>query len=255
MSRFWRLITDYRSDPWWNMAVDEAILRLQAEDEGRHPVLRFYTWAPPALSLGYFQDPDRFEPGLKEFGVVMVKRPTGGGAVLHLGDITYSVVARVGRDVPHDFMGSYRYLCRGLVMGLSLLGVEVEAGTGEPSRERPDFCFASALPPDLTWRGLKLAGSAQKRLRKALLQHGSVLVKPQRGEVARALGPKAAAPLISVEEILGRSITEEEMAHLLAEGFARALGVELQPSALSQEEVDLARRIKAGTEAGFPGKI
>jgi lipoate-protein ligase A len=108
VAKHWRLIESGPGEPAWNMAVDEALVVSHSQGDCP-PVLRLYTWTPPALSLGYFQKTAgiRFDL-LEKLGIVPVRRSTGGRAVLHFGDLTYSIIARVGQDTPQGLAVSYR---------------------------------------------------------------------------------------------------------------------------------------------------
>jgi lipoate-protein ligase A len=172
-------------DGSWNMAMDRALF--QACDEGKGgPVLRLYGWQRPTLSLGFFQDAER-ELDLarcRREGVPVVRRPTGGRALLHSRELTYSLVAPVGYSL---FSGGLRpthaAIARALLTGLEKLGVPgVEFGPGVKNqspawRKHSAACFTSLNHCEITVRGKKLVGSAQKRSRRAFLQHGSVLME------------------------------------------------------------------------------
>ncbi|OPX87328.1 MAG: Octanoyltransferase LipM [Pelotomaculum sp. PtaB.Bin104] len=133
MAQRWRLIDSGPGDPSWNMAVDEVLVSRHARGESP-PVLRMYTWSPPALSLGYFQKMTgiRFDL-LDRLGIVPVRRSTGGRAVLHYGDLTYSIAVSLGQGIPPGLVDSFRYLCQGLLDTFAPLGIEARLGLGNPS--------------------------------------------------------------------------------------------------------------------------
>jgi lipoate-protein ligase A len=271
----WRLVISEPADGPWNMAVDEAML--QAGVEGLiPPTLRFYAWQPPAVSLGFFQPLDegisRSEIARRGFG--LVRRPSGGRAILHNDELTYSVVVpegaiKEGRSV----MGSYRTLSRGIEAGLGLLGVGAEfAERKSPERMRaqglPTVCFAKAAKCDMTVAGRKIVGSAQTRRRGVIMQHGSVpitmdpqehlAVMPGGGEGAEN-HERLRQSACGVAEALGRVVSFEELAQALAEGFRQNLGIELTPGELTDWELAQAhdlREHKYATEAwtATPGK-
>lgn len=232
MDKIWRLIEHGGMPPEANMAIDEALLKEHAG--GRTgPALRFYQWSPPAVSLGYFQKTGGInQAALDEYGISLVKRVTGGRAVLHWGDLTYSIVARAGEDTPLGVEDSYRHLCRGLLAGLALLGVKASLGSEKAAAPFPASCFAVSTGGDITWQGKKIAGSAQKREGLSLLQHGSILLKPQADLLAEVFSPGGRAQtellkqkVASLEEILGRPVTPEEVKNTLIKGFEQALGI------------------------------
>ncbi|ADI02924.1 lipoate--protein ligase family protein [Syntrophothermus lipocalidus] len=248
MSKQWRLIRSGAGEPAWNMAVDEALAVLHSKEEGRPPVLRLYTWEPPALSLGYFQDVGEVDlAALKRLGIVPVKRITGGRAVLHYGDLTYTVVATAGKDAPEGVISSYRYLCQGLLQAFADLGIKAELGRAKPSSGWSEACFATATTSDITWHGKKFVGSAQKRLGRTLLQHGSILVFPQDQLLNEVFAceeeAKCRALLESVtclQSILAKTLTLGEVAEAVIRGFSRALGIQFEEDELNDEERNLA---------------
>lgn len=246
----WRLIEHGPGEPAWNMAVDEALVILHARGD-RPPVLRLYNWEPPALSLGYFQKTAgvRFDL-LDRLGIVPVRRVTGGRAVLHFGDLTYSLVACAGKDTPQGLAESYRYLCDGLLAAFASLGIEARLGSEKPGAPMPASCFAVATPGDITWRGRKFVGSAQKRFGSSLLQHGSILLRSQEkilAEIFAGEGRDESEALMEkvtcLEDILGRRVDPEEVSEVLIRGFKDTLKVGFQPDELSEEERELAESL------------
>lgn len=249
MTAAWRLLCDGPGHPAWNMAVDEALLRSQAQ-EGGPPVLRLYTWYPPAVSLGYFQRAQLIDRGvLDRLGILVVRRITGGRAVLHAGDVTYSVVARAGTHTPQGVREAYHYLNRGLCTALRLLGVEAERGEESPRMARSEACFALAAAGDLVHRAAKFAGSAQARMGDALLQHGSIAVRCQRALLEAVFPCRAdegvdwSRAVTSLDQVLGRQVAREQVQAALVRGFAEAMGVELVLSRLSPAERELAQAL------------
>lgn len=247
MVQRWRLIESGPGEPAWNMAVDEALVTSHSQGDCQ-PVLRLYTWAPPALSLGYFQKTTgiRFDL-LDRLGIVPVRRSTGGRAVLHFGDLTYSVVARVGQDTPQSLAASYRYLCSGLLTAFSSLGLEAQMGTESLGADMPASCFAVATPGDITWHGRKFVGSAQKRFGTSLLQHGSILLRSQEKILSdifageeKTRSQTLLGKVTCLDDILKRRMELEVISEALASGFKRALNIEFQLDGLSCEEEALA---------------
>ena len=192
----------------WNMAVDEAIL--EAHLQGLvPPTLRFYGWAPPAVSLGYAQKLGKeVIDQIRANGFEVVRRPTGGRAVLHEGDLTYSFIgSSIGsatnrpdsdQDAHEAYQpesqslqvssgskatllaksvsASYLEICNGLLAGLDILGVHAEIGRSRNPYARYEDCFQTTTNADLQVDGLKVVGSAQLRRKHAVLQHGSILL-------------------------------------------------------------------------------
>jgi len=243
MSDVWRLVGLDVYDCYMNMAIDEAILRRMSAGLASN-TLRFYRWKPSAVSIGYFQTVEQ-EVNLehcRKFGIDVVRRITGGGAVFHAfdGELTYSLIVR--RDegrVPNDISESYEVICGGIVTGLRRLGVEAEF---KPIN-------------DIIVNGRKISGSAQTRRRGVVLQHGTVLLKVDVRTMFSALkvsGEKISDKMIkSVEERvtslsgeLGRDVGFDEVFEALKYGFGKALGVEFLESKLDEEELKLASDIR-----------
>ena len=254
----WRLLETGLADGASNMAIDEAILRAVAEGESR-PTLRFYGWQPPCLSIGYSQslEDDIDVDKCREAGMGLVRRATGGRAILHTDELTYSIaVPALEKRVMGGVVESYRRLSQGLMAGLCLLGLEV--GQAEAMKEKPAdhsaACFDVPSHYEITVRGRKLVGSAQARRQRAVLQHGAL---PLTGDVTRlasylrlsdderiALRAELRRRAITLEEALGRAVPAREVAEALAQGFARALNLHLEPGKLTHQEQALARQLR-----------
>jgi lipoate-protein ligase A len=231
----WHLIVDERPRTGAeNMAVDQALLeRVQA---GGRPSLRLYRWDPPCLSLGRNQaapGPDVATAAASR-GIHVVRRPTGGMAVYHDREATYSVVVPVGvLGSPRE---TYRAINRALVAGLARLGVPAEVAPERPGwmrRGAADWaapCFVAAAPGEVVVGGRKLVGSAQRAERRVLLQHGSLLLSGDQREAAELLGSSihAASGVTCLEAVLGRVPSWDELVAALREGFEEALGVRFE---------------------------
>ncbi|HIK30921.1 MAG TPA: lipoate--protein ligase family protein [Oscillatoriales cyanobacterium M59_W2019_021] len=187
MQNLWRLIPPLSAPGPVQMAIDRWLLA-QYRSGWHPPTLRFYTWSPPAISLGYHQQrwPSHWE-NLTWWGqpVELVRRPTGGRAVLHQGDLTYAVVTSGGG---RQRMQSYRAICEFLIAGWRSLGVELHYG-GEGDYTRSPDCFATATSADLVDpMGAKFVGSAQLRQGTAILQHGSMRLAQDAALFERVFG-------------------------------------------------------------------
>lgn len=246
------------------MAVDEAVLR--AVEAGRQPpTLRLYGWWPPAVSLGCLQSLDGAvdREACRQLGVEVVRRPTGGRAVFHHRELTYSVALPPGHPLARGgVLATYRRLSEALQAGLEGLGLQTTLACSPPAEGRPASaaCFDAPSRHELRWRGRKLAGSAQmRRASGAVLQHGSLPLRLDAGLTARLLSPPGSdpAPLAalleqraaSLEEALGRPVGWEEAARAVARGFERALGVWWAERGLSAEERALAASLEVGRYA------
>ncbi len=234
------------------MAVDEAILRAVAAGQAP-PTLRFYAWDPPCLTLGRGQqaaDVDR--AALEAHGFDLVRRPTGGQAILHVDELTYSVVVLQGdARVAGGIVTSYRRLSSALIQGLRRLGVSDIAADRrvENHRTQGPVCFETPSDYEITAGGRKLAGSAQMRAQGVVLQHGAV---PLYGDITRICRYLAAHPdpahvqerATSVEQALGHLVTWEEAVEAMVAGFTEALNLRLQPGALTEEESAMAESLQ-----------
>jgi lipoate-protein ligase A len=197
-----------------NMAVDLALME-RARRTGEY-VFRIYTWKAPTLSFGRNQtalgryDQDR----IRSQGLQVVRRPTGGRAILHWREVTYSVTGPASDAV--GLRQSYERINRILQEGLRLTGVPVQVATPESRAERPSAapCFASPSAGEMTTEGRKLVGSAQWREDGALLQHGSILIEDDQSTLASLMlePPPPLPPPGTLRDALGRIPTVDEVA-------------------------------------------
>ncbi len=249
----WRLLDTGALPASLNMAIDEALLQLHAPGDSQ-PVLRFYQWSPPAVSLGYFQKLHAIDlSACRELGLDVVRRATGGRAVLHENDLTYSIVADCTRGIPSSLDAAYRLLCRGLIAGFRLLGVEAQPGHEKAGSARSDICFAHAAVADIVHQGKKFVGSAQTWRGASFLQHGSIVLAPQENTwtaiIKRDSGSLESvrehlkSRTVSLQEILGRAIDPGELKQALRAGMAEVLQIDLRPDELRPGEWELAQEI------------
>ena len=248
----WRLIRSRPTDGAMNMAIDEAILRAVARGEVP-PALRLYSWEPPCLSLGRGQpveDVDR--AALEAGGYDLVRRPTGGRAILHIDELTYSVIVPHGDPrVTGSVVESYRGLGSGLMRAMELLGVPnlVADQRAENRRDEGPVCFEVPSDYEITAGGRKLVGSAQMRARGVVLQHGTV---PLHGDIARICSvliqhPDPAgvrARATTVERARGLPVSWEDAAEAMAQGFSEMLNLQLAPADLTAGERAAARELR-----------
>jgi lipoate---protein ligase len=187
------------------MAKDELLLDHHCRSPNPISFLRFYSWLPGAISLGHHQHkfPDRWHKLAEDNGLDIVRRPSGGRAVVHKGDLTYAVVTGVGDRSRQEM---YSYICEFLIGGLADLGINLSYGhTGRGYIHNPS-CFATATNADLiTENGLKLIGSAQVYRQgiyghKSLLQHGSIQIQCDRLLLKEIF--EADVPMVGLEELL-----------------------------------------------------
>lgn len=172
-----------------NMALDAATLAAVEAGEAP-PTLRLYAFDPPALSLGYGQADDEVDhEACRRLGIAVVRRPTGGRAVLHERDLTYAVVLPADDPrIPPTVPGTYQVVAEALRDALLALGArDVAVAARRATAGADPACFAAAARAELLLGGRKVAGSAQRRGRRAVLQHGSILLDPDPGRLAACL--------------------------------------------------------------------
>lgn len=249
--RGWRVLDTGFAAGARNMAVDEAILQAHAAGQVP-PTLRFYGWDPPAVSIGYFQsltgevDLD----ACRRRGVEWVRRPTGGRAIFHHRELTYSVVIAESL-LPGTVLDTYRLLSEGLLAGMQALGAPAELseehGAPHPGMVASSACFDAPSQYELVVGGRKVVGSAQMRRDGVILQHGSILLdldydltfallnlpEEQRARQAAHLRRRAAG----VAQVLGRPVSWHEAREAIQAGFAAALGLAYQFEPLTTMEV------------------
>ncbi len=254
----WRLIITPPAPGAWNMAVDEAI----AAHAGRGaapPTLRFYQWQPACVSLGRHQPlADLNAARCAALGYDIVRRPTGGRAILHTDELTYSVAGP--QDDPilaGAVLDSYLRLSQGLLAGLARLGLSVSKAppTNRASADAGPVCFEVPSAYEIVAGGKKLVGSAQSRRQGWVLQHGTL---PLTGDITRLVevvvfGDEAeravqrdllAERAATVEGALGRAVYFDEAAAALAAGFSAALGIQVERAELTPAELDMAAALQ-----------
>jgi lipoate-protein ligase A len=234
------------------MAVDEAIVESCRESGTPVATVRLYAFRPAALSLGKGQPAsEASEPAvLRGMGIDLVRRPTGGRAVLHDRERTYAVIGRLGR-APFDagVVETYRRIAAALEAALGRVGVEARAtepGAGAYRvAPRAASCFAAISSYEIAVRGRKLVGSAQLRRGGALLQHGSSPWRADAERLGRALrDPIDPGAFTDLERAAGGALDSEALDRALVRGFEERFGVELEPGELSEREALLAARLR-----------
>ena len=236
----WRLLLTGFNDAFTNMAIDESILIHRSQNKVPSTI-RLYGWLPPAVSIGYFQSLEG-EVDLnkcKEFGIDFIRRITGGGAVFHDREVTYScVVPENDPLIPSDILGSYRKICAGIVQGLSKLGIKSE--------------FVPLN--DIISNGKKISGNAQTRKFHTILQHGTILVdvdvekmfsllKVPSEKLRDKMIKHVKERVTGINDVLGKKVDFDKVCSVLSEGFKETLGMELVKGKLSDSEIKLSQKI------------
>ncbi|HCX2120111.1 TPA: biotin/lipoate A/B protein ligase family protein [Staphylococcus aureus] len=257
MTETWNFINTGSKDPYYNMAMDEALLNFVSRGE-IDPVIRFYTWNPATLSIGYFQrlqkeiDIDK----VKEKGFGLVRRQTGGRGVLHDKELTYSVIVPESHpNMPSTVTEAYRVISQGLLEGFKNLGFDTYFAVPKTPEERQKLkqprssvCFDAPSWYELVVEGRKIAGSAQTRQKGVILQHGSILqdididelfdmfiYKNERLKLKmkEAFVEKA----VAINDISHEHITISQMEEAFEKGFKKGLNIELKPLELTEAQL------------------
>jgi len=246
----WRLLITPPAHGAWNMAVDESILEHIHRGESL-PTLRLYTWNPPCLSLGYAQPfADVDVARLRSHGWEVVRRATGGRAILHTDELTYSVIAPSNEPrVEGSVLESYNRLAQALLLAVQTLEIPVEMKEGKASESATlnPVCFEVPSTYEITVNGKKLIGSAQARKKEGVLQHGSL---PLTGDLTRicqalvfeneAARENASQRLLeratTVESALGVEISWEKAQQAFVHAYEAQLGLIFEQGDLSESE-------------------
>jgi lipoyl(octanoyl) transferase len=257
----WRLLITPPARGAWNMAVDEAVQAGCGQGTSQ-PTLRLYAWDPPCLSLGYTQPISDVDPlALSHAGWDLVRRPTGGRAILHTDELTYSVCAH--QDEPRlagSVLESYRRLAQALLAALHGLDIPAQAlpepaGAAHPaSGSAEPVCFEAPSNYEITINGKKLIGSAQSRRMGAVLQHGSLPLGGDLTRITRVLAypdeerrQQAAQRLLqraaTAEAVRGRRLEWSQAAEAFVQAFAETLNIELTVGELTEAERVLAHTL------------
>lgn len=228
----WRLIVDEPRPGAWNMAVDEILLQVAVA--GQPPTLRFYGWSEPTLSLGYFQRyadrdlhmPSRYCP--------VVRRTTGGGAILHDYDLTYSLTLPIQDRWSADVARLYREVHHAVASALSVWGVQCHLhGSDCVAGDRASFlCFQRRAEGDVTVGGVKITGSAQRRVRGAVLQQGCLLLRSS----------PHAPELAGVEDLTGSIVDRRQLGKYWSRELANRFHVAFTECELEKAEIEAVAR-------------
>jgi lipoyltransferase/lipoate-protein ligase len=248
MSEQWRLLKTGGNTASVNMAIDKAIL--VAHNEGKvPPTVRFYSWIPPAISIGYFQSllEEIDIDACKKIGVDYVRRITGGGAVFHENELTYSIVIRETHPlIPKNILSSYGRICNALLRGLQQLGIQ---GTYAPIN-------------DIVVDGKKISGNAQTRKMNTVLQHGTILLdvdvetmfsllKVPNEKIKDKMITDVKQRVTSVHHVLGTQVGFDQVAAAMKQGFEEEFRITLVEGALTDEERKLAKRFEQECFSAF----
>ncbi|WP_235678246.1 lipoate--protein ligase family protein [Cylindrospermopsis curvispora] len=234
VKQIWRLIPCFPASGKIQMAVDRWLLQHHQHQSLKtySGILRFYTWSPPAISLGHHQKtyPDFWHHLIWQGERIdLVSRPSGGRAVLHQGDLTYTVITS---GITGNRLQSYTKICDFLIQGWGSLGVQLSYGQAGRGYIHNPNCFGTATGADLILpNGAKLIGSAQLRTDKAILQHGSMVLEPDQDLFETIFGEGSFVPIS-----LPKSLTREVIIPNLIAAACDVFNMVLEEEPLSPEE-------------------
>ncbi|MDP5274587.1 lipoate--protein ligase family protein [Chengkuizengella axinellae] len=266
MKNKWRFIQSANYSPAENMAIDEAILI--AHSEGKvPPTLRFYGWNPATLSIGYFQKSEEIDlEAVKNKGIGFVRRQTGGRAVLHDQELTYSmIVSESYPGLPKTVNEAYRVLSQGLLYGFQSLDLRAEMVNLATEEEKQKYasasssaCFDSPSWYELVVEGRKIAGSAQTRQKGVVLQHGSILLemdidllfdllKYSNPKIKKRLKESFTKKAVAIND-LRRDVSLDSVSLMEVEaafkaGISKGMDIELEEEQLTSYELELVDQL------------
>lgn len=257
----WRLIESDPAAGAWNLALDDAVFG-SVRAGASPPTLRLYGWSPPALTIGYAQSRERDVDleACRAQGVAVLRRVTGGRAVLHDDEVTYSVCCAGDRVLfGTGIGGSGARIAAALAAALAILGAPAPCVAGRGGRRgrglpRSADCFVSEARHEVGIAGVKAVGSAQRRVGEAFLQHGSIPIGDPAASLARLLRSPRGTPARGrgLAFLLGRRPDRGEVAAALREGFAATWGVRFEPSGPSAAELRKARSLERSRYGSEP---
>lgn len=246
------------------MALDEALLDWHSEGL-IPPVIRFYEWEPATLSIGYFQQAKRDInlDALREQGIGFVRRPTGGRAVLHEHELTYSVIVTESYpNMPESVTEAYRVLSEGILEGFHNLGMDAYFSVPDTEEKKADLkqpksavCFDAPSWYELVVEGKKIAGSAQTRQKGVILQHGAILLDLDEEkllsvfnfsseEAKERMRKKLPEKAVAINSLVQKPVSIEQCVTAFRDGFAKSLQIELKPFTLSEEQLNYVRDLE-----------
>lgn len=264
MTEIWNFINTGSKNPYYNMAMDEALLNFVSRGE-IDPVIRFYTWNPATLSIGYFQrlqkeiDIDK----VKEKGYGLVRRQTGGRGVLHDKELTYSVIVPESHpNMPSTVTEAYKIISQGLLEGFKNLGFETYFAIPRSKEERDKLkqprssvCFDAPSWYELVVEGRKIAGSAQTRQKGVILQHGSILQDIDiddlfdmfifKNERLKAkMKENFVQKAVAINDISNQHITLNEIENAFKSGFKKGLNIDFKPLELTEKQKEEVQELE-----------
>ena len=260
----WYFLNSGKCSPSFNMALDEALLDWHSEGL-IPPVIRFYEWSPATLSIGYFQQAakDINLEAVRAQGLGFVRRPTGGRAVLHEHELTYSIIVTESYpNMPETVTEAYRVLSEGILQGFHNLGMDAyfsvpatEEQMADLKKPKSAVCFDAPSWYELVVEGKKVAGSAQTRQKGVILQHGAILLDLDEEkllsvfnfdseEAKERMRKKLPEKAVSINSLVNEPISIEQCVEAFRDGFAKTLQIELKPFTLSEGQLKYVQALE-----------
>jgi len=256
----WRFLKTGAADGVFNMTADETLATLR---DHTAPILRVYCWSPSTISLGYHQPINELDAArCRKDGLGIVRRPTGGRAILHAQEVTYSVVIPKSHPLyKKSSLTIYKLISGALVAGLNALGLRTvfEKRNGNDAEfsgyHRRFSCFATSAKYEIHHQSRKFVGSAQRRFENGLLQHGSILLGDEHLNLTKYISTNGSGEdetsrallqsrTVTLESILNRKATFDEVAACLKHGFEKTFDVTLKSDELSADELQRIEQLK-----------
>lgn len=236
-----RLIIEGRNNAYWNMAIDRVLLF--SYQDIKMPTLRFYQWEVATLSLGYFQQiPEELIKKCKEKNVVIVRRPTGGKAVLHDDEITYSIVAPFYLfSDERDILRVYNCIARVFMKAFKDMHLQVELVQSKEPSDSSFFCFSEPSYYEITVGGRKIIGSAQRYYKDIFLQHGSLPINRDLALINELFGNKQEEKWTSLEESLGYRPKIQDVYEKIINAFEEIFNFKFSLLSYTSIELDRAK--------------
>lgn len=272
MKPTWYFINSGPCRPSYNMALDEALLDWHSTGD-IPPIIRFYEWNPATLSIGYFQQAakDINLEEVREQGLGFVRRPTGGRAVLHDQELTYSIIVSENYpNMPQTVTEAYRVLSEGLLVGFQNLGLDAYFSVPDTiekkdalKKPKSAVCFDAPSWYELVVEGKKVAGSAQTRQKGVILQHGAILLDLDEekllsvfnfasSEAKEKMRVKLPEKAVAMNRLVDKPFSVEQCILAFHAGFAQALDIDLVAYELTseqQQDVEQLEQTKYLTDA------
>ena len=240
----WRLIDSGNNDAFYNMAVDEALMKLS-----KVPILRFYSWNPAAVSLGYFQSIDDINLKFcKNNNIDVVRRITGGKAVFHDKELTYSFIISENK-VPKNVIDSYKLISNSILIALKNLGINAKFKDENVKKDKTPVCLNNPSWYEIIVGDKKIAAAAQTRKNKKLLQHGPILISMDYKKNLsifkknnKKLLEETKKRITSLKQ-LNKKINYSNLKKELKKGFEENFNVKFKGDGLTKKEKDLIKKL------------